>query len=422
MDATQFDEALRSVEKSLSNGAPHEAAHALRRVAAYRGLDRNDAGLRRLCDALLAIAGQMTLTPLQSAAETARSLKPQALYDLGYLLIELGLPQVAIPILGRLNRDLPGQSAVVEELAAAFERSGLHAQARDLLLANPALLAHFWHRYILCFNALSAADIGVAIEHAAALHPADAAQAHAMTRMRTMLDRVRQVDSDLSPNDLRGWHFVMNGSVLLHLSPYGFDEGMHGRYCYLVDTAEAIHRDLTRLATALNATGARPNLLRAPDDRGSQIVAGALGRLLEVPVVALDGGRGGMIVTYDPARATPESLTCIEEDRSATLMSRAACWTQPPRRIPEFVGLLHQVLIAPWDAQTTYQPDGTAQLRPASAEPEAHWIERIVQAADHTPASPDVCDPISSVIHLARLKASPPDHWSDGPVTSNRFA
>lgn len=422
MDPTGFDEALDSAERHLRQGSPREAAHTLRRVAGFRGGGEDDAGLRRLCDALVAIAEQTSLAPLQRAAAAARSLHPRTLYELGYQLIEVGLPQVAIPILRRLDHDLPGQSTVVEELAAAFERSGLHAQARDLLLANPSLLAQFWHRYVLCFNALSAADIGVALEHAEALHPADAAQACATARLRAMMTRVRQVDSDLSPKDLRGWHFVMNGSVLLHLSPFGFDQGMHGRYAYLVDTVVAIRRDLARLATVLDSTEARPRTLRALRDSGSRIMAGALGRLLDVPVVPLDATGGGMIVAYDLARATPECLAELQEDRSAALVGRAVCWTNPPQRIPEFVGLLCQMLVAPWDAQTRFDADGTTREQPASREPAAHWVERIVNADDDIPDPAGPADPIDSVIHLARLKASPPDRWSDGPVPSHRFA
>ncbi len=424
MPATGSNDALRSAEDCLRSGKPQDAIRVLRFAALTDTLNGDDIGLRRLFDALSTAARQLSIDPLQQAAEAACTLQPQPLYDLGYQLIDLGLPQIAIPVLQRLNRDLPGQSAVVEELAAAFERSGHHEQARDLLLANPDLLDQFWHRYVLCFNALSAADVSTAIDHATRLQPSDGAQDRAMTRLRGMLARVRQVGTDLSLTDLRGWHFVMNGSILLHLSPYGFHEGMQGRYAYLHDSVNAIHQDLSRLVTTLEATGKCPKALRAFNDPGSQIIAGTLGCMLGIPVHPLEQADGAPIVTYDLSRHTPLALGPRITNGSAMLITRAASWTEPPLYIPSFVGLLHQVIVAPWNAQSHFGDDGTPCPQPVVHESADVWIERILDATESSareePASID--DPIDAVIQLARHVAEPSDIWFDGPVTSHRFS
>jgi hypothetical protein len=42
--------------------------------------------------------------------------------------------------------------------------------------------------------------------------------------------------TSLDRQDLRGWHYVLTGGILASLSPYGFDDGMTGRWAYLSDS------------------------------------------------------------------------------------------------------------------------------------------------------------------------------------------
>lgn len=42
---------------------------------------------------------------------------------------------------------------------------------------------------------------------------------------------------DIGELALTAWHAILDGTLLLHESPYGHDDPMHGRYAYVSDSA-----------------------------------------------------------------------------------------------------------------------------------------------------------------------------------------
>ncbi|KIG17749.1 hypothetical protein DB30_02782 [Enhygromyxa salina] len=369
------------------------------------------------------IGEQMGLDELLEAASAASSREPQALYDLGYQLLEVGLPLIAVPLLRRLNADVPGEAAVVQELAAALEQANRNGEARDLLLANPALLEAFWPRYLLCFNAIAAGDVDTARAHSTALVPTELDHNSAAERITQMLNRAARAEGlcALDASDLRGWHYVINGGLLLHISPYGFNEGMQGRYAYTQDSPSAIRRELERLIALLDVLEWAPAAFLELPEQGSQAVARALGALTGTPVLPFAHGRCGLVVAYDLATLTPEVAEALAAATDARLFARAACWTDPPFRVPDIVGLLHQHLVGPWDASLRPGPDGKKMVEaPASDEPPDVWAERITAAVVEPEEEPEF-DPIEPVLALGSRGLEPSDRWFDGPVRSSRF-
>ena len=106
----------------------------------------------------------------------------------------------------------------------------------------------------------------------------------------------------LDGRDLRGWHYVLTGGLVLHQSPYGFDEPMHGRYAWLADSLPRVATGLDRLA-ALVAPLALP-CIYAPPGRDHEIVAHAASHRLGIPVApwpAVGVPAPGLVVMYDLA-------------------------------------------------------------------------------------------------------------------------
>lgn len=408
MTPTQFDDYIEQARQQLEAEEPRQAALLLALAAQAEGLFGDDERLGVLFALVAELGRSADVRPLADAAERATTRHPDALYELGYQLVDVGLPRIAVPVLRRLDRDQPGDARVVQELCAAYEQSGQHAAARDLLLANPALLGTFWPRYLLCFHALSAGDLATARRAVVELTPQEPDQQVPADRIRAMLARADPVPDTcpLDDTDLRGWHWVMNGSVLLHLSPYGFDDGMHGRYAFLNDQPAEIHAQLQRLVSALRAADRVPSTVLACAEPGSWIVAQAVGRLLEVPVRDYEPDVPGLVAVYDLGALTPETLGRPGPD--GLLFARAARWTQPPPLVPDFVGLLHQYLVAPWNQ------DG------APDRSDAAWVDEILATELPARDDPDL-DPLSAVLALARQGGSPSDRWFDGPVVSGRF-
>lgn len=416
------DDMLAQAVAALEEGDPQGAARCLRFASQDGELARDEARLRTLLEVVRGIGEAMEIEELRTTAEAARELEPQALYDVGFALVEVGLPEVAVPPLQCLDRLLPGQQAVVSELASALERATRHAEARDVLLGNPDLHEDFWIRYLIVFNALAAGDLGTARARIGALAPDGEDQGGAAERVRAMVRRAERLAGH-EPLGLREWQYLLNGFVLLHLSPYGFEEGMAGRYAWGQDSVGAIRRDLLALVAALRETDALPVAVLEVPERGSRIVAQALARLLDVPVRPFAPGAEGLLAVYDLG-----SLSELPEDTLGALLgrggeglfARALCWTEEPPLIPSWVGLLAQSWTAPWAGGLRMGADGPFEA-PPSDEPDAVWVERILAAdSDDDEVAPGD-DPAARAAFMASARPEPGDMLLEGPVRSSRF-
>ncbi|MED5370151.1 MAG: bacterial transcriptional activator domain-containing protein [Myxococcota bacterium] len=401
---------LDDARAQLAAGDPQEAARTLRWVA--RGPQPADAELLGIAELLAGIGQTMSLTELEQPARALQAMSGQALYDLGWGLVHVGLPAVAVPFLRRALQDHPSEKVLLGELAAALERSGQHAEVVETLAAAPQALEDFWLRYLLSLNALLSGLVETAREHHAQLVPQDRDQTAARDRVSAMLQRLDSLGSD--QRDLRAWQYALNGCVLLHLSPYGFDEGMNGRYAFTQDSPEAIHRDLLRLAEILKQTGQLPQQILALPDHGSQVVGMVLAELLGLPLRPASSGAEGLVVAYDLAH-------CTQRPPDQPLFARVLRWRDPPGIVPHWVGLLAQTNTAPWEPGMRVGEDGQAARREASTEPPEAWARQILEASPE----PDGIAPGDTQQHfeafVARVSPRPSDQFWEGPVRSSFF-
>ncbi|OLT27104.1 hypothetical protein BJF79_42820 [Actinomadura sp. CNU-125] len=358
----------------------------------------------------------------------------QELYDFGYACIERGVAALAVPALRAALAALPGEVALVRELAAALERDDRHAEVVEVLDANAALLEPWPDRYLLAFNTLMSGDAARAEEIARALPEPDETWAGAGERLERMLARARAVRpvTALDALDLRGWHFVIGGTVLLSLSPHGFAAGMAGRFAYLGGGYGQCRRAVERLRLVLDAAEARPERVALLPDRSSTILGLAAAELLGLPAEPFEPGRPGTL-------AVAHDLNDVEEDvlrglweraDGQVLFEHATCWTAPPAVTPDVSGLLHQVAVAPWGAGMRARPDGSVERTEPDGRPAEEIAAEIVRAAPDddagdgdTPPDPDGAP--AALIAAARScwLAGPRDAvLSPGPVRSSRFA
>ncbi len=145
-----------------------------------------------------------------------------------------------------------GDPELLAELCAALEASQLNAEAVRWLEQSPAARqGSFLLRYLLAWNAAMSGDLARAQNELPTLAPADADERAMQHRISGFIARADTIAtaSPLDGRDLRGWHFAINGSVLLHTSPYGRDEGMNGRYALIQDNEALCHEALSGYAT-----------------------------------------------------------------------------------------------------------------------------------------------------------------------------
>jgi hypothetical protein len=237
--------------------------------------------------------------------------------------------------------------------------------------------------------------------------------------------------SSLDDRDLRGWHFVITGGLLLHVSPFGFDDGMHGRYAFTQDSVGRCKQGLQLLRAVLQRWDAAPQRVLALPDRDSSILAAAAGTLLGLPVEPYASDRSGLAIAYDFGRldeSTPDELA--EHQPGQILYAHATCWTDPPPCAPDLTLYLYQTNVAPWDERLTVGPKGAVDV-PADDAPVAEVAARIVDAdvRDDPPEReentlPELLRWADTIRPLASALVGEGDRsrmWAGGPVGSSRF-
>ncbi|MFE3519705.1 tetratricopeptide repeat protein [Streptomyces sp. NPDC059166] len=363
----------------------------------------------------------------------------RAMYDYGYACVERGVPYLAIPALREALRLVPGSAGLLRELVSAYEREGRHRDAADVLLAHEDGLADWPDRYLLVFNAVLAGDLELARLHHGRLGTPDGELwLGARDRQNLLFERAADVASvsPLDATDLRGWQYVMGGTVLGTLSPYGFEVGMTGRYAWIQDSHEMCLHGLLRLRASLGVAGVRPRSVSLLPDRGSRILGLAAAEVLGLPAVSFEAGREDtVVIAYDldeTARADGGGEVVrqlFDRTPGQVLHEHASCWTDPPAVAADSVTFLYQSVVAPWGARLLPDAGGGLERGEADGRPEAEIAAEIV-AADPKPDDGDGATPADPDEALTAFVAGVRGTWlrgqraglhSAGPVGSSRF-
>ncbi len=315
---------------------------------------------------------------------------PERLYQAAYDLYEQSQYGVAASLLARANTLQPGQPKLVNELVSNLEALLRSAEAVAVLRASGVADRDPLSAYLLGFNALMAGDLGTPRTLLPGLlsapNPQLVAMAQALEGMLARADAVRGA-APLDDRDLRGWHLVLNGSVLLHRSPHGFDTPMRGRYAYVCDSYGLIREGIDRARLALRAAGLDVACVTCPPGRSHEVLAGAVAALWGVSQVpwAERGARlPCLVAAYDlDALGDMQTMQALRDHvPGQVLWAHASCWTNPFPFSPDLTTFLHQSNTAPWAEGRLQVDPGTKQVvrAPADEAPVADLVRRVVEA------------------------------------------
>lgn len=415
--ADDFDAARKEAEGFLGQGDAGGAFRRFRWWVEYPQLttERWQPGL----ELFARVTEELIGAPLAERVRAA-AVKPgdvAALYQLGYDLIEAGVPGIAASVLARANAEQPGREDVVCELVAALESNLQPELAVAVLRGHPDLLDRsFIARYLLAFNAVMSGDRETPRRLLLTLDPAgDDERAYLRRTVEGMVARGDAIDgvAKLDRDDLRGWHYVMNGGLLLHESPHG-RESMRGRYAWVQDTDALCREGLARVKAVLEVWDAQPPRVFALGDRDSTILGQAAARVLGVPFEAWPvAGRTepALVVAYDLGGAPEGSLAALAEHRPGqVLWTHAACWTAGGAFAPDLVTFLYQTNTSPWE-EAHETPEELA-THVADAQPDAGALADI-----------DALKGLARAVRGSRRTSGPRGkQWLGSPVKSARFA
>jgi len=138
----ELESALRDAEAALTGGDPQRAFSALRPALRFPAAPADSAAWARGLALLARIGGAIAGPSFAATAGAAAGEpdNPKALFDLGYLLYEEGLFDLAAAALDRAHGLEPARAVILTELVSALEHMGLNAVARDRLRAAPGLV------------------------------------------------------------------------------------------------------------------------------------------------------------------------------------------------------------------------------------------------------------------------------------------
>jgi hypothetical protein len=392
-----------------------------------------------LADALGVLARIFVAMGYRELAERAAHvsvtpLEPDGLYELGYQLIEEGLPAIASTVLTRCLALAPGTEQVITELVASLERNLAYGDARRVLEAQPALLDEsFLCRYLHAFNAVMSGELAAAradLPRLIAVEDVEDVMVDRISGMVGRADRAAGAGARLDGKDLRGWHYVISGGVLAHLSPHGFDEGMHGRYAWLQDSHALVRLGLERLRAALAVWDADVPCVYAPPGRDHEIVGEAAARLLGLPRApwpAVGLPAPGLVVAYDLVSLGRREIEQLLERRPGqVLFAHVTPWTEDTVIAADVTTLLGQRVVPAWESQLVFDHASGKAAPGATDERDAAAIGAAIAAADPLPSEDRTLDDEPGFLALARaaglaVGTRRERGWAGGPVSSNRF-
>lgn len=225
----------------------------------------------------VALGGDIpALSHAATAVETAPT-DPSALFRLGYELVEIGTPDLAVPVLRQAYGLQPDSSLILSELVLSLDEIGRNAESARLLReAQPRFPDDFMVTYLLAFDSVLAGDLATARATVPGLpRPANPGEAMMLERVQRMLRRAddAQAAGRVATNDLLGWHFVTTGGLLVGRAPQGPDDQMNGRWAYLQDSYANVALGLQRAREVLAACEVPVTRVVPLSDRGSHAVA-----------------------------------------------------------------------------------------------------------------------------------------------------
>jgi hypothetical protein len=430
-----MDDELGAITALLATGDDQGAFARMRtRLAWPRGRELSAAEFPRWLGLLAQLAERRGAEGLAEVATAAvrDPDSPDRLYDLGYAMIDAGAPEIAASVLWRCLALVPNSEEVVCELVSALESALAYGDALAVLEDHAALRARsFMCRYLYAFNAAMTGKLELTREVLPLLAPESPETTTLQATIAGIVERADRVAGvcPLDARDLRGWHYVLTGTLVTHQSPYGFDDPMHGRYAWLADSLPRVATGLDRLAELVK--GMPLACIYAPSGKSHEIVAQAAAAKLGLPIApwpAVGIPAPGLVVLYDLAELPPAAVARLVQRRPDQIVfAHASPWTSDSPLAPDVTTLLYQTLVPPWGESIVVDPE-TQQVATTAADPRsALEIAADLVASPGLDATELVADEPARWAALV-ARAWPPGAgprsrmWAGGPVPSSRFS
>jgi tetratricopeptide (TPR) repeat protein len=394
---TTWDEAHGAATAALAKQKWNKAVGVL---APWLGAIAPDLDAKGWGDAVSMLATAMTgLDGTLASAAAQAAVAPDdgaALHGFGHALVGARRPDLAVAILARANARAPGREPLAE-LVAALELLGRNREAVEVLDAAPALVAgDALLAYLRAFNAVKVGDVDAARQLLPRLEAAtderDRFMAGRIARMVARHDAL-VARSPVPLDDVRRWHFITTGGVLLHAT----------RLARTWDTPARVKAGVESLALVVDALGLAPPAVLHPPDRTSELLARVCAATLDRPLQPWYGGDDrGLLVVYDARALIDELRAPLRHHRPGQpLFMQAAEHTTEQPVAPDVLTYLYAHNTSPWGPGLTpdHQPLDTTGIP----------VDELVRATLDAAPDPELTDREALRAFLADLRELPPE-------------
>ncbi len=431
-------ETIDSAKQQHAEGKTQDAYRTLRSY--FSGPSSDEAVF---FDALTVLESLSRTFGATKAADTlsvclARRDDPKAFFDAGYQFYEERQFPPASALLFHANRLAPGQPGIVGELSSALEAQLRYAEAAFVLEQSGTPAREPFCAYLAGFNWLMCGELDSAREHLGRLvdetEPPIVFQREMLRGMLARADAMTAAGLSLGENALTAWQAAINGTVLLHESPHGWDSPMHGRYAFVSDSAALQREGLERLKVVLTAANAAPARIVSMPGRESRLLGLAASHVLGAPVKPWEPGteNGALVVAWTMESVPDDAVlrALASHAPSSRLFVHASSWVEPFGYAPDVTTLLHQNITHPYTGGALRVDPKTQKVTPSEPDPRPDdvLIEEIVNAPI-SDASKTTLEHVLAVAkalsaHRVGLFANEGRRLrqrAGGPVQSNRF-
>ena len=331
----------------------------------YPGTFDSDA---EFIDAIKLLAKVMNFLGRKELAEVAmaaveKTNRINMLYQLGYQLGEANLHSMEDTVLSYAISNFEQHEQyprLITELVYCLETMGEFEQACKILKEQPRLLeTNFMCQYLLAINSIMCGDINTAKKMRHQFLANDNIEIKMAERIRRMIERFDAIENyeSIDTNDLQFWHYIITGGILMHVSPYGYENAMYGRYGVLQEGYKNCLMGIQYLKNNLEKAGISPTCIYSLGDRSSDILAHAAAEYFQLPLkpwVDEELNETSLIIAYDVTSSfdTLYLEKLKQRHPRQILWSHVTIWDKDQPIAADITTLLAQVAIPPWGKQS----------------------------------------------------------------------
>jgi len=312
----------------------------------------------------------------------------QAVLDLALNLYEQKQHGLALTLLFHLEVEMSADPNFIAEISVNLENLMLHKDAAEFLKKHQYQHSDsFFINYLLCFNLIMSGQWKDTRLDINALNKLvdDENDQYKMEVIQGFLSRTKALagSNKMDLKDLSAWHTAINGGALLNISPYGFNEGMNGRYAMIQDSYELCMTSILKVEKLLIGTEKNITTVAFFPDRSSEVLATAAGLHLGLPTIPLTkAGDNTLVVVYSTqVQMSEEQLIFFRDHRpNQVFWEHASNWLSPFPFCPDISSYLCQFNTAPWEEKNSIDPKSRETIKVSADKAKASELAKKILA------------------------------------------